>query len=172
MLRLGILLVGFSLPLVMRAEPKNRERISAPVYYEDLMLVVTTDDGVAAIDFLSEINTRKKDKTHLGIEYRFRFLPRGKPDELTGHGRVFECRNIENHGTDFEAAERFIKASPIRIEWSYGDSGKGWIYYVPEQAKVHIAHSKYFERRIRPEPPGSPFPAARPKLQLHRFVDD
>ena len=55
--------------------------ISAPIVYENLMLVLSNEDGAAAIAFTTEIE--------YGVKYRYRYLPKHGKEE-TGDGEVFE----------------------------------------------------------------------------------
>jgi hypothetical protein len=124
------------------------EKISAPVVYKNLMLILTTNDGVAAIAFGKEIDE--------GVTYRYRFLPKNGEKETSGEGKVFEkYRRVPTkagpHGqvvTGLEdlGSELVIAAGPVRLEWSYSAPGRGWVYYQPEQIRVQIANAKEFEK--------------------------
>lgn len=123
-------------------QPPIHAPIAAPVTYEDVMLVIVSKQGVAAVRFGEEI----KD----GVKYKFRFLPTaGK--EQQGDGAVFEKYE---HVPGKEAGEFTvvdkgsvleIVAGPERLIWSLGDEGKGWIYYFPESHSVTIAQPDDFE---------------------------
>src|SRR5438045_3768355 len=56
--------------------------ISAPVLYKDLMLIIATKEGIAAVVFGDEVEK--------GVNYRFRFLPADSDKEQAGEGKVFE----------------------------------------------------------------------------------
>jgi hypothetical protein len=123
------------------------EKISAPVVYEDLMLVLSTSQGVAAVAFGKEVEE--------GVTYRYRFLPAGTGAEETGQGKVVEkYRRVPAEAPDGrvvtgvvdEGGKLFIAAGSIRLEWSYSGKGRGWVYYQPEQIRVQIAHARQFEK--------------------------
>src|SRR5262245_30645620 len=72
-------------PVTAQEEPieaVQQRELSAPVVYKNLMLIIQTKDGVAAVDFLDAIER--------GVTYRFRFLPDRGSMEVRGEGRVFE----------------------------------------------------------------------------------
>ncbi|MBL9162077.1 MAG: hypothetical protein JNL18_04965 [Planctomycetaceae bacterium] len=60
------------------------DAISAPVHYEDSILIVTTKQGVAAIQFTKPIDNEGR----TGLEYQYRFFEEGKTEQ-TGKGDVF-----------------------------------------------------------------------------------
>jgi len=107
--------------------------ISAPVVYEDLMLVLANGDGAAAVVFTNP--------TERGVSYRFRYESRDGMKNTSGAGAVFE----ERENGRYAGGQLFIKAGPFRLGWSDGGAARGWIYYNPEKLKVHIAHAKDFE---------------------------
>jgi hypothetical protein len=149
---LGLALSALLLPAQAPAPapapaPAAREKVSAPVVYEGLMLVVTTKDGVAAFAFGKEVPR--------GVGYRWRFLPAGGGKEQSGEGKVFEKysrgpvvapggRVVQ--GVQDEGGQLFLAAGPVKVEWSYSAAGRGWVYYLPEQARVQIAGSRGFEK--------------------------
>ena len=123
--------------------------IAAPVHYEDTILVVTTKQGVAAIQFTKPIDSDGR----TGLEYQYRFLEEGKEEE-TGKGDVFvrdggmlpEERLAK--GLDPESAEpqlpnrTVIRAGKIDLVWSPGAPGKCYVYYAPEDTRVQLASGK------------------------------
>ena len=134
-------------PPVGVGPPKGSEpgRLSAPVVYKDLMLVFASGDGVAAVVFT--------DKLEKGVAYKFRYESKDGKNEA-GAGKLFETfgdppppgkepvrRPVLDGG-----GERWFKAGPFKVEWSRGSEGQGWIYYAPEQVRVHIAHAKDFDK--------------------------
>lgn len=108
------------------------ERISAPLVYKDLMLIVSGSQGIAAIVFPKSIES--------GVEYRFRYESNDGKEHRTGNGKVFELRENGAIG-----GELTINAGPIQLEWSLGDENKGWIYYSPEEFSVQIANARQFD---------------------------
>lgn len=134
----------------------NSGRISAPVVYRDLMLIVVTNEGVAAIVF-----DEKDPKTSRSgsARYRFRFLKNAESAEVTGTGMVLETANNIEDVT--------IKAGPIRVGWSGGGHDRGWIYYQPEDMQISIAQARRFNESIV-EFADEPHPI--PKLDLKRFL--
>jgi len=111
----------------------NTGNISAPVTYKDLMLVAVSPEGVAAIVF--------GDLIEHGRKYRFRYLPKGEDNEITGEGEVFERRK----GNRYDGGKLTIRAGDIKIGWSLGGDESGWIYYEPEKLRVQIASADRFE---------------------------
>ena len=124
--------------------PGAKGTISAPVAYEDLMLVLSTKDGIAAVAFGKEVEK--------GVTYRYRFVPQGKEKEESGEGKVFEkyklvpTKDPDKMEVVDEGSQLFLKAGPIKVEWSYSMAGRGWIYYTPEVVRVQIANAKEFEK--------------------------
>ncbi len=84
--RFGIVLfvVVAAVPVCAWAEVQRASKISAPVYYEDLMLVITTDDGAAAIQFTDVLDIKDEKEICSGVGYRYRFLHKDHAKELDG----------------------------------------------------------------------------------------
>ncbi len=134
-----------------KATPTN---LAAPIVYDNLMLIVSGDKGVAAIVFPTEASS--------GVSYRYRFLSRVKGKESTGDGKVFERyelvppANIRGplprittlHRGGFGVLDKgsnlIISADMIKLKWSYSRKGRGWVYYIPEDMKVQIAAAEDF----------------------------
>ena len=109
--------------------------VTAPVAYRDLMLVLVTKDGAAAVVF------EKPSADGDAVEYSFRFESAdGKKKE--GTGKLFE-RRLKDGG--YDPAGLSIVAGPISVTWSRGGEERGWVYYSPESVSVHIAHAKNFK---------------------------
>jgi hypothetical protein len=146
---LSLVLVATTLhPLVAARDlpipASGKPRLSAPVVYENLMLVVTGKEGVAAIDFLRPVPE--------GIRYRWRYLPNDGAEEVQGEDKVFEKYRREPgdepNGQEAvgEGSRLHIEAGTIKMEWSLGGESSGWIYYEPESLRVQIVHEKHFEK--------------------------
>ena len=136
--------------------------LSAPVVYQDLMLILTTPKGAAAVVFTDTFEEEIDGETHYGVGYRFRYESADGKEKLSGKGKVFE-RYIDGQ---YNEGELSIVAGPIELVWSRGSTKMGWIYYSPEKVRVQIAHAQYFERReIRPGRVGK-------KLDLKRFMKE
>jgi hypothetical protein len=133
----------------------NSGLIGAPVMYRDTMLIVVTDEGVAAIVF------QEKDAklVNQSAKYRFRFLKDSNSEEVTGTGIVLDSSNKE---------ELTVKAGPIRVGWSGSSHARGWIYYQPEEMQICIASANRFDDSFTEEAPGVKHPVQ--KLDLKRFV--
>jgi len=118
---------------VFAESPDNSGLIGAPVMYRDAMLIVVTDEGVAAIVF------HEKDAKLINhsAKYRFRFLKDAKSEEVSGTGIVLDTVNDKEKLT--------IKAGPIRVGWSGGGHDRGWVYYRPEDMQICMAHANRFE---------------------------
>ena len=145
---IGFVLLLAALPAVRGFAADTPEKISAPVVYQNLMLILTTNDGVAAVAFGKEIDE--------GVTYRYRFLPKGAEKEESGEGKVFEkYRRVPTKdgpqgqvvtGLEDLGSKLVLAAGPIKLEWSYSAPGRGWIYYQPEQIRVQIANAKEFDK--------------------------
>ena len=139
---LGLIAVSESFIYGQNTETNARnERVAAPVVYHDLVLIVSTKAGVAAIDFDKAIEN--------GITYRYRFCPTDTVEEQNGTGKVFEIyRRFQNMigATRLvdDGSQLWIEADEIRLEWSFGGPDRGWVYYSPENTRVQIANSKKF----------------------------
>jgi hypothetical protein len=139
--------------------PKGRAaRIAAPVAYEDLMLVLATKDGAAAVVF----GDRGDDG---GVEYQFRYESADGKRKQAGKGQLFEFP-LEKGG--YKPEGLYIKAGPISVEWSRGGKERGWIYYVPEDVTVHLAHADNFKDRLRTI--GGRIKFEDQELDLRRFL--
>ena len=142
---------------VYAASNDNSGPISAPVQYRDMMLIVVTDDGVAAVVF-QEKDPKLINKS---ARYRFRFLKDAESEEITGAGIVLDTVN--------STEERTIKAGQIRLGWSGGSHDRGWIYYLPEDVQVCISEASRFEDGfLKSGVQDSNGPV--PKLDLKRFL--
>jgi hypothetical protein len=139
-------LVGIS-PAREKPASAPAEKQSAPVVYEDLMLILSTRDGVAAVVFGKDLEE--------GVTYRYRYLPKGTEKEQSGDGKVFEkyerVPTAGPHGQvvtglDDKGSQLFITAGAIKLEWSYAAKGRGWIYYQPEEVRVQIANAREFAK--------------------------
>ena len=138
--------------------------ISAPVVYKDLLLVVTSEHGVAAIEFTELIDIQNEEEVLQGIGYRFRFLHKDHAKELSGVGRVYEFRDPDTGDYQEEKSEQYIEDGANRLKWSIGGDKRGWIYYKPEEIRVQIAHADRFQARV------DAVGGRRPKLDLSRFL--
>ena len=133
--------IGATEPALRQQE---EEPVAAPVVYKDLVVVISTSDGVAAVAFDEEI--RDAANKQFGVNYRYRCQPKGDKKEESGTGKVFEqwTRKDGKSVYDPKLSELFFTAGPIRLNWSNGGPGKGWVYYKPEEARVQIAHTRDF----------------------------
>jgi hypothetical protein len=123
------------------------EKLSAPVVYADVLLILSSEDGVAAVLFDKDLEQ--------GVSYRYRFLPKGTDPEQTGDGKVFEkVERVPTKGPHGQVvtgvvdkgSQLFIAAGPMKLQWSFAAKGKGWVYYRPEEVRVQIANAKDFEK--------------------------
>jgi hypothetical protein len=158
----GVLAVGHLLPAAAVApvppEAAVGPRIPAPVAYKDLMLVLVTRDGAAAVVFGDVIDDGR------GVAYQFRYQSRDGHTTKAGEGQVEEVR-LDAGGYDPKLLN--ITAGPIAVEWSRGGKDRGWIYYSPEGVQVHLAHANDFEDRVAP-PLGDS--ASHKAIDLKRFM--
>jgi hypothetical protein len=121
-------------------------RVAAPVVYKDLMLVLASDEGVAAVVFTDELKE--------GRAYKFRYESNDGKTKDSGDGKVFEKykrfpgkKPKETVVVD-DGGELYLKAGPIKVEWSYSDDERGWIYYIPEKVRVQIATADEFDKVV------------------------
>ncbi|QEL14328.1 hypothetical protein [Limnoglobus roseus] len=108
--------------------------VSAPVAYKDLMLVLVTADGVAAVAF------GDVDADGAEVAYRYRYQAADGKATEAGEGTLFE-RKVNGQ---YDPAGLKIKAGPIRVTWSKGGKDRGWVYYAPEVVQVQVANAQYF----------------------------
>lgn len=143
--------------------------IAAPIVYENLMLVLVNSKGAAAVIFTGDLDVveNAREERREGVSYRYRYQSRDGKNTFEGTGVVFERRSLGSR--TYQGGRLFIKAGPIRLGWSYGDAGRGWIYYTPEELRVHIATAERFDDGVEVAPfDGTRFPV--PKLDLKRFM--
>lgn len=118
----------------------------AGITYKDLMLVLVTEDGAAAVVFPA--NAEEADGS---LNYSFRYESRDGKVKKSGKGQVAERHKpgtdpeVERNADGTIAGEPYIAAGPIRLQWSAGTADSGFVYYAPERVKVHIAHAKFFQ---------------------------
>lgn len=141
---------------VVAADPrKQREPISAPVFYKDTMVVAVSEKGVAAIVF--------EQPHENGVKYRYRFLAKGAKEEVTGGGRVYE---LYTDGK-YDGGELTIKAGEVDVVWSRGGLDRGWLYYEPETLRLQIANADRFENTYQDVEKQV---IDRPQVDLRRFL--
>jgi hypothetical protein len=130
---------------VSAAPPAEQPRgqMSAPVVYDEAVLVVATDAGVAAFAFTERV--------HLGIGFTFRFRPAGGGKDETGTGKVFErYKAVQRRGPNdveyvYDGGELWLTAGPVKLEWSRGGPKSGWVYFDPAKMKVQAVEGIKFE---------------------------
>jgi hypothetical protein len=127
---------GPAAPLPKVAAPV-RTRISAPVTYRDLMLVLVSKEGTAAVTFSSPADDGNS------VEYSFRYESAdGKTKSSESGKQLFERRQPKG---GYDPAGLTIEAGPLKVEWSVGGPQRGWIYYLPEDLSVHLANARDFK---------------------------
>jgi hypothetical protein len=132
--------------------------LAAPVAYRDLMLVLVTKDGAAAVVF----SPATPDGDQVG--YSFRYESANGEKRLSGTGKLFE-RRLERGG--FDPAGLYIEAGSAKVKWSMGNADRGWIYYAPEVVTVHLAHADNFKGRVHKV---GPKVVIDQELDLQRFM--
>ena len=147
-----------------RAAPAPRERppepdVAAPVAYSDLMLVLVTKDGAAAVIFDSVAAEGNE------VEFSFRYESADGKKKLSGTGKLFERRMAQG---GYDPAGLAIKAGEVSVQWSRGGTERGWIYYAPEVVTVHLAHAKDFRDRVEKAAPAGEMKYK--ELDLRRFM--
>jgi len=133
-------------PRVGVGPPKGSEpgRLSAPIVYEDLMLVFSSDQGVAAIVFT--------EKLERGVLYKFRYESKDGKSKEARTGKLFEKykqlpgKKAGEVEVVNDGGEMWFKVGPFEVEWSRATEGSGWIYYSPEKVRVNIAHAEEFDK--------------------------
>jgi hypothetical protein len=133
--------------------------VTAPVAYKDLMLVLVTKDGAAAVIFDSVAEDGNQ------VEYSFRYESADGKKKLTGTGKLFERRP---GGGGYDPEGLSIKAGSVTLKWSRGGADRGWIYYAPEVVTVHLAHADNFKAKVEKIGPGAD--AETKELDLRRFM--
>jgi hypothetical protein len=140
-----------ALSVAANQNDREAERMSAPVVYKDLMLILSDQEGTAIVIFKDAWNKDDKDSYNSGVHYEFRYLAHGAKAERQGKGFVQEkCRwkpakddPKKRIAVDVED-RRFIEAGSIQLEWSRADDHQGWVYYLPEKLRVQIGHAEQF----------------------------
>jgi hypothetical protein len=136
--------------------PRAKTDITAPLVYDGTMLVLVSDEDVAAVIFRP---TGRGSAT-----YDFRFEGKDGAKSEAANVPLFETRDPAGNLT----GELYIKAGSISVGWSKSSEKQGWIYYTPEKVKVHLADARDFADRPEPGPGG--MPRAIPRIDLQRFV--
>jgi hypothetical protein len=129
--------MGMATPLARGQGSDPASGLSAPIAYEDLMLVLVSKEGAAAVIF-DEVNNDGN-----AIQYNFRYESADGKKKLSGTGKLFERRLDDDRGYDPEGLS--ITSGPVSIKWSRGSRYRGWIYYAPEVVTVHLAHAENFK---------------------------
>jgi hypothetical protein len=155
MLILLATVVAFALQVAMvggNQEPARvlprLQRISAPVFYENALLALVDEEGVALIKFECPA-TKKPDveTTSEPVSYQYRYQAKGT-EVVSGSGLLYE-RYVPNEDKSVDSlidgGQLYVTAGHFKVEWSQGDASMGWIYYVPEKLRVQIANVKDFE---------------------------
>src|SRR5262245_17288526 len=150
--------VGRAAPLPRGTAPEPD--VAAPVLYQDLMLVLVTKDGAAAVIF-DGANERGDQ-----VGYSFRYESADGKKKLSGTGKLFERQ--QGPGVSFDPEGLYVVAGPVKIKWSLCGRDRGWIYYAPEVVTVHLAHADAFKGRVHQA--GTAFEAKTEALDLRRFM--
>jgi hypothetical protein len=140
--RYFVAVIGVLAVLTSHCEEQEPEPVAAPVIYEDLMLIISGKNGVAALVFRDEITK--------GVNYEYRYLSNDLRTRKRGTGVL--CEKFTLKATKdpklFEkidiGSQLFIKIESISVEWSFNLKGRGWIYYSPENVRVQLGHAKDF----------------------------
>lgn len=129
-------------PSVLAADPKEKV---IPVEYNGTLLVVTTADGVAAFAFT--------DRVDKGTGYKFRFRPADGGKEEAGAGKIFErYKAVQGPGGpndvsyQYDGGDLYLTAGPVKVLWSRGDAGSGWLYFDPAKVTVRERKAAEFDR--------------------------
>jgi hypothetical protein len=151
---------GNAAPLPRGPGPDPNPDVSAPVAYRDLMLVLVTKDGAAAVIF--EGTSTRGDQ----VEYSFRYESADGTKKLSGTGKLFERRL--GPGGGFDPDGLYVVAGPVKIKWSMSGPDRGWIYYAPEVVTVHLAHADNFKGGVQKF--GAGLDVEKKELDLRRFM--
>jgi hypothetical protein len=136
-----LLCAGEAIAAPPAAQPRGQ--MSAPVMYDGAVLVVATEAGVAAFAFT--------DRVHLGTGYTYRFRPASGGKEEAGTGKVFErYKAVQRGGPNnveyvYDGGELWLSAGPVKVDWSYGGTKSGWLYFDPEKVKVQAVEGAGLE---------------------------
>jgi hypothetical protein len=156
-LRTLLILLAIGPPMLASGQaPQSTRNVSAPLLYEDTMLIIVSDDGVAAVVFRPTVNG--------SAAYDFRFEGKDGQTIENVDRPLYEQRNPDGK----MGGEVFIKAGPIAVQWSKHSEKRGWIYYRPEKIKVYFANARDFTDRV--EDTGFNMKGLIPRLDLQRFV--
>ena len=108
------------------------------------LLVLKGAHGIAVVELMYLNGDR--------AAYRWRHVEKPRGHETTGSGELFEQygRNTQTSKlvTDL-GGERFIKAGPYKIEWSYGSTTTGYVYpTLPEIQAYSVSGTPFAEFRL------------------------
>lgn len=139
--------------IVSLQNEKKSGPVSAPIHYQDLMLVISTKDHVLAIVFEDEIDSRSADGSVIekGVKYRSRSWSRKHTKEVCDNGILVEKIKYTKTANPRKIAgvdagsERVLAIGGKSVEWGYRTRGGGWLYYSPEEVTVQIGLHKDFE---------------------------
>lgn len=144
---IGTLVAAFALAVTFPVDTKEKtdetRLVSAPVAYEDVMLILTDRSGVAAVVFKKEIKN--------GVHFEYRYVSKNLKIAKRGTGLLIE--KFVFKPTDDPKVKRmidvgsqlFIKIESLSLQWSFSGKGRGWIYYLPELLRVQIGTTEDFE---------------------------
>ena len=142
-------LIGLTLreDVQVRAESKalpGGQPVAAQVTYGETMLILVSDQGVAAVVFPQVSETSARD------QFRYESMD-GKVTD-SGSGLLVEKYKVgkpTGKAGEFEliddGCDTRLKAGPIEIEWSVCGKAHGWVYYVPEKVHACIAQEKDYK---------------------------
>jgi hypothetical protein len=135
-------------PITGVKEVDTEDRVAAPVYYKDQMLVLATDQGVAAVVFTDKVKEGAKE----GRKYKFRYESKDGKTKESGTGAVYENykrvpqKEAGKFAVEDLGSELYLKAGPIKLEWSLAEDESGWLYYNPDKVRVQIASADEFDK--------------------------
>jgi len=143
-LLVGLMCLALRDGVQARAESKalpGGQPLAAQVTYGDTMLILVSDQGVAAVVFPQGSET--------GARYQFRYESKDGKVTDSGSGLLVEKYKVgkpTGKAGEFElideGCDTRLKAGPIEIEWSVSGKAHGWVYYVPEKVHACVAQEK------------------------------
>jgi hypothetical protein len=129
---------------------KDDIEICAPVRYESLMLLISDGKSIMAVVFSGDVNNSNGGRRECGVKYSYRHYSKSNKIEQKRDGLL--CERTKEVGKDGknrlvledDGSQLELTAAAIKVKWSYGGPGRGWLYYNPEEVRVQIAHAKGF----------------------------
>jgi hypothetical protein len=131
---------------VSDAPTSAEKRKSLSVTTNDVVLIKAASGAVAVVQF-----------TSFGPDtgsYRWRYRSAKAQATTTGRGQTRESYNHKpkaDGGYDVTPKadhDTTVRAGDLSLEWSYGSTTNGWLYYHPSRATIQVLNTDAFDRDL------------------------